>query len=195
MKKKRIINKLEVLNSIAQLHPETCLPDAKDTLLIDSRKDSKPLFDKDLHINPDTAYNQVVSYYLEKIPAPEVYTLEEERLWTQLVINRKLTKKEEALLQSAVEVSNVHEDPDTLDYIIAKHTHREDTDHPLLYPVRLFIHFKNTGRWTLVLTRIQYNACSGQKTMEAMDRVMANKSKVLKPEEVKLILKGFLGIK
>ena len=195
MKKKRIINNLEVLNSIAQLHPETCLPDAKDTLLIDSHKDSKPLFDKDLHINQGTAYNQVVSYFLDKIPAPEVYTLEEERLWTQLVINRKLTKKEEALLQSAVEVSNVHEDPDILDHIIAGHTHREDTDHPLLYPVRLFIHFKNTGRWTLQLTKIQYNACSDYKTREAMDRVMANKSKMLKLGEVRLILKGLFGIK
>lgn len=195
MKKERTINKLEVLNSIAQLHPEICLPDAKDTLLIDSHKDSKPLFDKDLHINPGTACSQVASYFLGKIPAPEVYTLEEERLWAELVLNRKLAKKEEALLQSAVEVSNVHEDPDILDHIIAGHTHREDTDHPLLYPVRLFLYLKNTGRWTMRLTKMEYDACSGNKTAKAMDRVMANKSKVLKLEEVRLILKGFFGIK
>lgn len=191
--KKNTFDKLAILANITKLHPEVHLPSEKEILFIDNRKDSKPLFDKDLHINPGTAYNQVVSYFLDKIPAPEVYTLEEERLWTQLVINRKLTKKEENLLQSAVEISNVHEDPDILDNIIAGHTHRKDTNNPLLYPVRLFLYLCDTGRWTLEMTEIEYNACSDDKTKAAMDRVLDNKSKALKPEEALMILKGIFG--
>ena len=187
------INKVDVLCDIAELHPEIRLPKRRDILFIDSRKDSKPLFDKDLHINPGTAYNQVVSYFLDKIPAPEVYTLDEERLWTELVLNRGLTQKEEALLQSAVEISNVHDDPDILDEIIAEYTHREYTDHPLLYPIRLFIYFLQTGRLTLEITKIEYDACSGKKTAKAMDRVLTNKSEELTAEEVRLILKGIFG--
>lgn len=191
--KKNTFDKLTTLVNIAKLHPEVRLPMERDILFIDNRKDSKPLFDKNLHINPGTAYNQVVSYFLDKIPAPEVYTLEEERLWTQLVINRKLTKKEENLLQSAVEISNVHEAPDILDHIIASHTHRKDTDHPLLYPVRLFLYFCKTGCWTLGMKEIEYNACSTDKTKVAMKRVLDNKSKALTPEEARLVVKGIFG--